>query len=118
MRHRFTPTTLLITGGLLIWMTNFLFAYVFAAVACARGFAQLRVANLPIIPVVTTIAALLAGAATIQLIRHGAQRLRAAAGDEHTRFIGFVTLATSAIALVALILLALPPLLVGACDRP
>src|SRR3990170_6969517 len=104
MQHRFAPTTFLITGGLLIWMTNFMFVYVFAAVACARGFAQLRLANLPIIPVVTTMAVLLAGAATIELLRQGVKRLRAAGGDEHTRFIGFVTLATSAIALVALIM--------------
>jgi len=118
MQHRFTPTTLLITGGLLIWMTNFMFVYVFAAVACARGFAHLRLVSLPIIPVVTTVATLLAGAVTIGLVRQGVKRLGAPAGDEHTRFIGFVTLATSGIALVALILLALPPLLVVACDRP
>jgi hypothetical protein len=41
MQHRFASTTFLITGGLLVWMADFVFVYVFVAVACARGFADI-----------------------------------------------------------------------------
>lgn len=109
MQHRFTSTTFLLTGALLVWMADFAFVYVFAAVACARDFA------VELVPAVTTAASLGAGVVTVWLLRRGYQAHRASAVDEHSRFIAFVTLATSVIALVALVLLILPPLLIKTC---
>jgi hypothetical protein len=111
MQHHFTATMLVLTGALLVWMADFAFVYVFAAVACARGFA------VPLVPAVTTLASLTAGVATVWLLRRGYRAHQAAAIDEHSRFIAFVTLATSVIALVALVMLLLPPLLIRACAQ-
>lgn len=118
MQHRFTPTTLLITGGLLVWMATFTFLYVLAALACARGFDDVTIVGLPLIPSVSVVTSLLAAAVNVGLVRYGRRSHKQASLDEHSRFIGFVTLATSAIGLVALVMLALPPLLVQACARP
>lgn len=38
MSGRFTTTTFFIWSSLLVWMTNFLFVYVFAALACVHRF--------------------------------------------------------------------------------
>jgi hypothetical protein len=110
MQHRFTSTTFLLTGALLVWMADFAFVYVFTAVACARDFAHLA-------PTVTTVASLIAGVITVWLLHRGYRSHRASALDQHNRFIAFVTLATSVVALVALIMLILPPLLVRACAQ-
>lgn len=108
MQRRFTSTTFLLTGALLVWLADFAFVYIFAAVACAKGFAD-------VVPAVTTVASLCAGAVTAWLLHRGHRAQQAATNDEHSRFIAFVTLATSVLALVALMLLFLPPLLVRAC---
>jgi len=115
--HRFTPTTLFIAGSLLVWMADFVLVYVFAALACARGFADVEVARLPIVPVVTTACSLAAGVITFVLLRKGFIAMRADAASEHSRFLGFVTLTTSVLALISLVLIALPPLLTSACER-
>jgi hypothetical protein len=115
--HRFTPTTLFITGSLLVWMANFVVVYVIAALACARGFADMRLAGLPIVPVATTACSVAAAVVTFVLLRRGARELRDRAGSDHSRFLGFVALTTSVLALIALVLVALPALLTGACQR-
>jgi hypothetical protein len=106
--RRFTSTTFLLTGALLVWMADFAFVYVFSALACARNFVHL-------VPAVTTAATLGAGAVTLWWLHRGYRAHRASASDEHGRFIGFVTLATSVVALVALVMLILPPLLIRDC---
>jgi hypothetical protein len=106
MQHRFTSTAFLLTGALLVWIADFAFVYVFSAVACVRDF------GVSLIPAVTTTASVMAGIATAWLWRRG---YRAHQANGQGRFIGFVTLATSAIALVALGMLILPPLLIRAC---
>lgn len=117
MRHPFTATTFLILGGLLVWMADFVFVYVFAAVACARGFADVSWLGVPIVTMMTLLASLIAGAATVLVVRRGYRLQRDVTTDEHSRFIGFVTLASGGIALIALILLVLPALVVSACPR-
>ena len=102
-------------GALLTWMAHFTLVYVFAAVACARGFADLRVLTLPIVPVFTIAASLLAAGITIALVRRGYSQLSRTALDEHSRFIGFVVFATGVIGLVGLVWLLLPSLVVSAC---
>jgi hypothetical protein len=113
--QRFGCTAVLMVGGLLIWIVNFVFVYTFTAVACARGFARLQVAGVGIVPATTVLASVISGFATGWLLRN-AIRKRAAA-DDSERFIRFTTLATGAIALVALVLVTLPPLLIGSCSR-
>jgi hypothetical protein len=117
MQHPFTRTTLLILGGLLVWIGDFTFVYVFAALACARGFADVSWLGVPIVTMMTLLASLLAGVATVLVVRRGYRLQREAASDEQSRFIGFVTLASGGIALIALVLLVLPALVVSACPR-
>ena len=117
MRHRFAPTTFLITGGLLLWTAVFAFLYIFAAVACARRFAHVDIVGLPLIPTVSVAVCALGSTVNLYLVRRGWRDYRRTALDEHSRFLGFVTLATSALGLVALLMLALPPLLIEACNR-
>jgi hypothetical protein len=114
-QHAFLSTTLFISGALLAWLGAFSVVYVFAAIACAKAFAQVQLLGLPIVPLVTTTTIALTAVLTVVLLRRGAARLRAQATSEHGRFLGFVAFATSAIAIIALVLLALPPLLMTAC---
>lgn len=116
-QHAFIPTTVFITGALLAWLSAFVIVYVFAALACARNFASVTIFGLPIVPVVTTLTCIVTGIATVLLLRKGMAALRARTQDEHERFIGFVAFATSGLALIALVLLSLPPLLTSACAR-
>lgn len=118
MQHRFTATSFLIFGGLLVWMADFVFVYVFAAVACAKGFADANLLGLPIVTVVTLLASLLAGVITVLILRRGYRLHNAPETDEHTRFIGFVTFASGGLALVALVLLVMPVLVMSACRQP
>jgi hypothetical protein len=114
--HSFTRTVLFALGAFLIWLAAFAVAYVFAALACARAFADRSIAGLPIVPVFVTLTCALAAGATVLLLRGGVRWLRRSAAGEAERFVGFVAFATSTVAIIALVLLALPALLVGACE--
>ncbi|MGH8176397.1 MAG: hypothetical protein ACREV5_09070, partial [Steroidobacter sp.] len=87
MQHRFTPTAFFIWGGLLIWAADFLFVYVFAALACARRFADERVAGFAIVPFATTAASIVALLATAGVMWRALRRAHGAHTDEHSRFI-------------------------------
>lgn len=112
MKHRFTATALYLWSSLLIWMSTFLTVYVFAALACARHFADARLLGLGVVPLVTTIVTFAAAGITAYLLRAAYRRMHTM-DDEHARFIHFVVLATSALALIGLMYLALPPLLLA-----
>jgi hypothetical protein len=111
----FAATAMFIMGGLLVWIATFMFVYTFAAVACARGFARLTLAGVGIVPAVTTLASLIAALTTALLLRNAIAR-RVPAADRSASFIRFLAVATGAVALVALVLIALPALLVGTCN--
>lgn len=115
--HRFTSTTLFIVGSLLVWLANFVVVYVIAALACARGFAAAQLLGMPLVPAVTTLSSLAAAVVTFVLLRTGASALRERGASEHSRFIGFVAFMTSVLGLIALVLIALPPLVIVACSR-
>jgi uncharacterized membrane protein len=107
--RRFTPTTLIICAGLLIWAADFLIVYVVAAIECAKGFAALTIAGLPFVAFVGTALTLLAGIATGLLMRVAIRRLRAAgAGDEAVRFIYFLAASIGGLAAIAIFFNALP----------
>jgi hypothetical protein len=113
--HRFTPTAFLIWSGLLIWMGNFLFAYSFAALACARRFAETEILGFAVVPLVSTASSILSGLAIVAVMWTRVRRLREeASADANSRFISFVTLGVGGLALLALVWIALPPLLANA----
>jgi hypothetical protein len=115
VRHRFAATTLFIWSSLLIWMADFLFVYVFAALACARRFAHVELFDIGIVPLATTTSTVLAALATGGVMWIAAGRLRREeAADPNTQFIRSVTLGASALVLVALAWLSLPPLIAAA----
>jgi hypothetical protein len=117
VRTAFTTTAFSILGGLLVWIADFVFVYGFAAVACARGFSDVSWFGVPIVTLMTLLASLVAGAVTVLIVRRGCRLHRREPADEHARFIGFVTCASGGLALIALVLLALPALVVSACPR-
>jgi hypothetical protein len=101
----FTSTAFFIWGGLLTWAAYFLFVYVFAAVACARRFAHLSVAGLPVVSLVTGIATVIALGITVALTRFATQRLAATSA-----FARFLALALGALAVICILWVALPSL--------
>ena len=115
--HRFTPTSLFITGALLIWMADFVAVYVFAALACARNFAAVRVVGLPIVPFAAILLSIGAAATTAMVLRSALRTMRDTRTSEHSRFLGFVAVMTSVLAMIAIVLLSLPPLVTSACTR-
>ena len=115
VQHRFASTTLFIWSSLLIWMADFLFVYVFAALACARRFVHLELFGVGIVPFATTTSTVLAALATGSVVWIAAGRVRREeAADPNTQFIRSVALGAGALVLVALVWLALPPLIAQA----
>lgn len=112
--HRFAPTTFFIWNGLLIYALDFLFVYVFAALACARRFAHAQWLGLPLVPLATTVSGVLAAAAIGAVMWMAVRRNRTEVNtSEHTRFIRFLAIAGGGLSLLALLWLTLPPLLLA-----
>ena len=108
--HGFTSTTFYIWSGLLIWMANFAFVYVFAALACARGFADVRLFGFGVVPLTTVVSCTLAAVATGAVMWLARQRIQKNAREnEHSNFIRFVVMATGLLALIAMLYVLLPP---------
>ncbi len=105
--HRFTPTALLLCGGLLIWAADFLIVYVVAAVACAKGYAASSIAGVPFVTFIGTSVTLLAGLATAALVRVVLGRWRDR-DDGPSGFMYFLALTISLIALLAMFFNVLP----------
>lgn len=95
MQKSFARTALFACAGLLIWAADFLFVYVFTAIACERGFGQA-------VPWASTGAGVVAAAATTAVIFTGVRR---------KTFIGGLAASVAALALVAIAFIALPGLL-------
>jgi hypothetical protein len=66
--RRFTVATLRLWGGLLVWAGYFLVVYVFAALACERGFADAQVAGVAVVTLVSAGGAIVSLAGTIALV--------------------------------------------------
>jgi hypothetical protein len=107
----------LMLSGFLAWAAQFTVVYGVTSVACARGFAETRLAGLPLVPftILAATAAALAGTG-LALARALALGRGAAAGmDPATRFLNQATVLTSGLALVAIAWQGLPVLLVPPC---
>jgi hypothetical protein len=112
--RRFPRAALFIAAGLLIWAADFLFIYAFAAVACARGFADATVLGLGIVPLASFVATVLALAATGVVIVMGTRRARN--GDPSSgAFVGGLAATTALLALIAIVFTGLPGLLLRTC---
>jgi hypothetical protein len=112
----FVRTTSFVSAGLLIWAVDFLFIYVFAALACARGYADVTFLGVGIVPFTSTAATVIAAGATITVMRAGASKSSDRAvpenGDTPT-FLARLALIVAMIALIAVAFTGLPGLLVS-----
>jgi hypothetical protein len=115
----FTPTFLYLTGGLVIWALRFLAAYIFTALACARGWSDAAVAVVGLVPAVVSLFTLIAAAACGAILLRAAAHLRQASIDpteENARFIHYMAGSIAALALVAIIWETLPVFIIPICD--
>jgi hypothetical protein len=115
---RFPRTMLTVTAGLLIWAADFLFIYVFAALACARGFAHAIFLGFAIVPLVSTIATAVAAVATLAMMAAGARRTAVTTTNSRDEtsaslFLGRLVMVVSMLALIAVAMTGLPGLLVA-----
>ncbi len=106
----FATATAWVWAGLLVWAGYFLAVYVFAALACERGFADVHVAGVPVVPFATACGLLVALASTGALAVAARRRLRSAR-PRVTPFADFLSWALALLGALALVWTALPPLL-------
>ena len=113
----FASRLLLASAGLLVWGAHFLFIYVFAALACARAFADMRLFGMGIVPLAilaSTVAALLLLAWLS--IRGWLTENRVRAADPDTpRFLRHLGAVLGIYSAVAILLQALPVLVIPVC---
>lgn len=113
----FAPRVLLACAGLLVWGAHFLFVYVFAALACARAFADMRLIGVGVVPL--AIAA--STAAALLLLPWLSRRAwltesRVHAADPRTpRFLRYLGAALAVYSAAAILLQALPALILPVC---
>jgi hypothetical protein len=115
----FTPTFLYLTAGLVIWAVRFLAAYIFTALACARGWADAAVGAVGLVPAVVGLFTLIAVAACAAVLFRAAVQLRAAPrgpAEENFRFIHLMAGSIAALALLAIIWETLPVFVIPICN--
>lgn len=114
----FAPRLLLASAGLLVWGAHFLFIYVFAALACARAFADVRLLGVGIVSfaiLASTVAALLLLAWLS--VRAWRTEDRAHTADPATpRFLRHLGAALGIYSATAILLQALPVLMIPVCE--
>lgn len=106
MQPRFLRTALFVMAGLLIWSVDFAFTYVFAAVACARGFAGRSVLGMGIVPfaiVAATIVCAAAAGAVLWRALHGYRQARRASTADTEQFLLFTAFTVAALSLLAIL---------------
>jgi hypothetical protein len=116
MERRFPRAALFTTAGLLIWATDFLFITLFAAIACARGFADGTLLGIGIVPLVSVFATVIAAAATCAVILTASQGGRADPEEpSNGDFLGRLSMIAALVALIAIAFTALPALVLRTC---
>jgi hypothetical protein len=101
-----------LTAGFVVWGLHFLVVYVFAAVACAGGLAGQQLLGMGIIPTVTLAATVIALAANAVI---AASNLPGRRPDGLSSFVRWFTIATALGSSVAVLLNAVPVLLLQDC---
>ncbi|WP_119459219.1 hypothetical protein [Rhodospirillaceae bacterium SYSU D60014] len=106
-------------AGPLIWAAHFLFIYIFQALACARGFADIDLFGVGIVPLTVGVATVAAAVATIFMLLVAMRDLGAigsAAERDAERFMNWMTAAGAGLSLVAVLWDGLPVLLLPPCQ--
>ena len=110
----FARTIRFLCGGLLVWAALFLSTYVFAAIACARGFSYALWFGLGVVPVLLLLGAALA-LGVLYVIARRADGLQhdgvARRSDDTRRVVAHVATMVCGLALIAIAWNALPVLL-------
>jgi hypothetical protein len=116
LKLRFPRVALYTFAGLLVWAADFLFVYVFAALACARGFADATVLGIGVVPFASASATIVAGAVSLAIIACGRREIRPAAVESANGgfLVGLAAIA-ALVALIAIVFTGLPGLLLGTC---
>jgi hypothetical protein len=115
----FTPTFLYLTGGLIIWAVRFLAAYIFTALACARGWDDSAVGEVGLVAAVVSFLTLVAVTGCGAILFHAAVHLRRAPpepAEENVRFIHVMAGSIAALALLAIIWETLPVFVIPICS--
>lgn len=119
MERPFPRTAFFIVGALLIWAADFLFLYVFAALACARGYSDVAVMGINVLPFATGVStgiALIASAVLFITARRRAGSLMPdGGGGTNVAFIGGAACVAVLLAVIAIVFTALPGLMLRTC---
>jgi hypothetical protein len=118
LKRSFPRTAFYAAGGLLIWAADFLFIYVFAAIACARGYADTTVLGIGIVPLAGAIATLLAAGASAAIFLAGRREARPAVADSaNGGFLPGLAAIAALLALIGIVFTGLPALLLRTCGQ-
>jgi len=113
---RFVIITLRMLSGVLIWSIHFGVIYIFTALACARQFQDLSWLGIGIVPWIVAIATVMAVAGILAILVPAWRNLYHHSPQPATpAFIDWMTIAFGGLALLAIILEALPVMLVPIC---
>lgn len=116
MDSRFGRSILKMFSAALIWAVHFAVIYSFTALACARGFSDLEWLGVGMVTWVIGTATSIAIAALAVIIKRTLGAVRTTPSNT-ARFMHWMTAAIGGLALVAIVLEALPVLVVPACNR-
>ncbi len=107
-----------VTSGLIAWAAQFTVIYGIAAIACARGYADISFVGIGLVPFTILVATVLALAATALVMAFAARERRRM--DERTdpanRFLNTTALLVGGLSLVTILWHGLPALVVPACQ--
>jgi hypothetical protein len=117
LSRRFPRVALATFAGLLIWAADFLFIYVFAAVACARGYAGVTVLGIGIVPLASTVSTLIAAAASAAIVFAGRREARPVKNENASdpNFLRGLAAIAALLALIAIVFTGLPGLMLRTC---
>jgi hypothetical protein len=104
-----TGNTLRMLSGALVWALHFMTIYVFTALACARGFAEVRWLGITVVSWTIGAATTIALVAAVTIITVAMREGRPAG------FNAWMTTSVAALAVVAIVWETLPALMVPAC---
>lgn len=102
-------------GGLIVWAAHFLAVYMAAAVICARGFADVSLLGIGLVPFAVAVATLLALAANLSLARAASADERRHPGRASSPFLRWLALAAVTYSTFAVVIQAYPAFVLPAC---
>ncbi|GAB4354007.1 MAG: hypothetical protein Kow0060_04790 [Methylohalobius crimeensis] len=112
----FTPLTLRMLSGALIWAFHFGVLYLFTALACARGFSAMNWHGIGVVAWVIGAATLAAVSSVMVITVRSIRYIRNHTAPENAlRFMLWMTAAIGGLSLVAIVWQAVPVLLIPAC---